>query len=64
VLGGPSPQTLVTVDSTAPRTGFETQIQIHSQPQYFEVQALDSHGHVLATSGPHRDRAQAAAAGH
>jgi hypothetical protein len=64
VLGGPSPQTLVTVDSSAPRTGFETQIQIHSQPQYFEVQALDSHGHVLATSGPHRDRAQAAAAGH
>ena len=60
VLGGPTPQSMVPLNSSVPRQGFETQIELHSAPQYFEVQALDSHGHVLGTSNPHRDRGQAA----
>lgn len=60
VLGGPTPQSMVPLNSSVPRQGFETQIELHSAPQYFEVQALNSHGHVLGTSNPHRDRAQAA----
>ena len=42
-----------------PRTaarGFETPIRLHSEPRFFEVQGLDSHGNVLGTSGPHADR--------
>lgn len=61
VLGGATPQTLVALGPSTPRHGFETEIEVHSEPQYFEVQALDSHGNVLGTSGPHRDRAQVAA---
>jgi hypothetical protein len=60
VLGGATPQSLVVLDSSAPRRGFETQIEVHSRPPYFEVQALDAHGHVLGTSGPHRDKAAVA----
>ncbi len=60
VLGGPTPQSLLVVNSSTPRQGFETQIAVHSEPAYFEVQALDAQGHVLGTSGPHRDKAQAA----
>ncbi len=60
VLGGPTPQSLVPLDSSTPRQGFETQIALQTEPQYFEVQALDAHGHVLGTSGPHRDKAQGA----
>jgi Arylsulfotransferase (ASST) len=61
VLGGPTPQSLVALNSSTPRSGFETHIVVHSQPSYFEVQALDAQGHVLGTSDPHRDRAQVAA---
>jgi hypothetical protein len=63
VLGGATPQSLVALGPTAPRHGFETQIELHTEPQYFEVQALDPHGHVLGTSGPHRDKAQEAVPG-
>lgn len=60
VLGGPTPESLVALNSSTPRQGFETQIELHSEPAYFEVQALDAHGHVLGTSGPHRDKADVA----
>jgi hypothetical protein len=60
VLGGPSSHSLVVLDPRTPKHGFETEIKLHSEPQYFEVQALDNHGHVLGTSDPHRDRAHVA----
>lgn len=54
VLGGPSPRRLRSLD-TAPCTGFETHVTLHSQPRYLAVLALDSHGHALGTSQPHPD---------
>jgi hypothetical protein len=42
------------------RTGFETEMQPHSDPAYFEVQALGSDGKVLATSNAHVDPAHVA----
>jgi len=48
VLGGASAGKLRTL-TTAPKRGFETATRITSQP-YVAVQALDSSGHVLATS--------------
>jgi outer membrane protein assembly factor BamB len=56
VLGGPTPQALTVLDPSSPDRGFETAIKLHSEPRYFEVQALDPAGHVLGTSGPHLDR--------
>ncbi len=57
VLGGPTPQSLITLSPSTPRHGFETEIEVHSRPPYFEVQALDAHGHILGTSNPHPDNA-------
>jgi hypothetical protein len=37
------------------RTGFETARSLSSEPPYFSVQALDSHGHVLGTSAAAAD---------
>ncbi len=49
VLTGTTPRSLHPLQTSA-RTGFETEITLHTQPRYLAVQALDSHHHVLATS--------------
>ncbi len=54
VLGGPSPDAMTALAGHA-RTGFETEITLQSEPRYFEVQALGSHGTVLGTSSVHSD---------
>jgi Arylsulfotransferase (ASST) len=46
VLGGRTPKTLTPIGN-AKKSGFETAIHVHSEPQYFAVQALDGGGHVL-----------------
>jgi len=51
VLGGAAPSSLPPLGS-ANKTGFETQIQVHSAAPYFAVQALDASGRVLGTSKP------------
>jgi hypothetical protein len=56
VLGGPTTHDLVVLDPRSPARGFETAVKLHSEPRYFEVQALDSHGRILGTSDPHVDR--------
>jgi len=50
VLAGQSPGSLVPL-LTARKSGFETAIAASTGMPYFAVQALDSGGHVLATSG-------------
>ena len=55
VLGGSSPSTLAPLGGHT-RTGFETEMDPHSEPAYFAVQALGSGGTVLATSPSHPDR--------
>jgi hypothetical protein len=49
VLAGPDATALRPVAS-APFAGFETRIEVDSSARTFTVQALDSNGHVLATS--------------
>jgi hypothetical protein len=51
VLAGPTPGSLVPL-LTAPKRGFETAISASTGERNFAVQALDSGGHVLATSAP------------
>jgi hypothetical protein len=51
VLAGSSSDSLRAIGS-APDTGFETRIRLPSSASTFAVQALDSEGHVLATSRP------------
>jgi arylsulfotransferase ASST len=51
VLAGPRGGSLRPVGS-APTSGFETRIGVSSPASTFAVQALDSDGHVLATSAP------------
>jgi Arylsulfotransferase (ASST) len=51
VLGGTSSGSLGSA-ATAKRHGFETHITVNGAPAYVEVQALDSKGHVLASSAP------------
>ncbi|MFL5823069.1 MAG: arylsulfotransferase family protein [Solirubrobacteraceae bacterium] len=55
VLGGSSPHKLHRLDARSP-TGFETETTIHSEPGWIAVQAVGSHGHVMATSKAHADR--------
>lgn len=50
VLAGPTPYTLSVVVFSAPRTGFETDINVHSTGPYFQVNALDSEGKVIGRS--------------
>src|SRR5262249_47465352 len=50
VLAGQGPGSLVPLQ-TARKGGFETAVAASTGMPYFEVQALDSGGHVLATSG-------------
>ncbi|HXR28639.1 MAG TPA: arylsulfotransferase family protein [Solirubrobacteraceae bacterium] len=49
VLAGPSASSLSTV-ATAPRSGFETTISVHTSAPYVAVAAVDSSGQTLATS--------------
>ena len=51
VLGGAGRRALKPL-GTAPRSGFETRIPVHSNEPYFSVQALGASGHVLAASAP------------
>ena len=55
LLGGGSAQDLVPLGVTASRGGFETAIDITSEPRYFAVQALDRKGSVLSTSSARAD---------
>jgi hypothetical protein len=51
VLAGTSAQSLKAA-ATKTKTGFETAIPLTSSFKVYEVQALDSHNHVLGTSKP------------
>jgi hypothetical protein len=51
VLGGSSPSKMGVIAS-AGKTAFETPIKLRSSQAYLEVQALDSHGKVLAHTKP------------
>jgi hypothetical protein len=51
VLGGAGSGSLGSV-ATATRHGFETHITVNGAQAFVEVQALDSRGHVLASSAP------------
>lgn len=50
VLAGPRRDRLTVVVKSAPRTGFETAIPVHSHGPYFQVRALNADGHVIGTS--------------
>ena len=50
VLVGPKPDRLSVVVDSTPRTGFETDIYVNSNGPYFQVNALNSCGHVIGTS--------------
>ncbi len=50
VLGGSTKSHLSTSVAHTARSGFETAITVRGGKTWFEVQALDSHGHVLGTS--------------
>jgi hypothetical protein len=52
VLSGASMSALTDVGSSTPSTGFETTLHAPDSAVDVEVQALDSHGQVLATSAP------------
>jgi hypothetical protein len=52
VMGGGSPNALSWFDTT-PRSGFETDMTLHSEPRYVVVQALGAKGHVIGTSTAH-----------
>ncbi len=56
VLGGSRPGSLAPLGGHG-RTGFETEVTVHSQPAYLAVEALGSGGTVLATSPAHPDPA-------
>jgi hypothetical protein len=51
VLGGSSPSKMGVIAS-AGKTAFETPIKLRSSQAYLELQALDSHGKVLAHTKP------------
>lgn len=55
VLGGSSPHGLKPLGPPVARRGFETAIEVQSQPRYFAVQALGRGGRVLSTSAPQAD---------
>lgn len=50
VLSGQSPSCLLTALKTTPRTGFETQIRLCTDDEYYQVNALDCHGNVIGNS--------------
>ncbi|MGG1661187.1 arylsulfotransferase family protein [Brevibacillus sp. NRS-1366] len=50
VLAGPTQKNLSVVVISTPRTGFETDIHVHSVGPYFQLNALNSSGQILGTS--------------
>lgn len=50
VLAGTTPNSLRVVGSIAPRTGFETKIDVYSKGPYFQVNALNSCGRIIGKS--------------
>ncbi len=50
VLVGPKPNKLAIVITCTPRTGFETDVEVHSVGPYFQVKALNSSDQVIGTS--------------
>lgn len=52
VIGG-TKKTSSTPFATGPRTGFQSEVTLHSEPRFLRVQALDSSHHVLGTSTVH-----------
>ena len=58
VLGGPTKHDLAPLGVTVPENGFETTIEVPSDPRYFAVQALDRKGSVLSTSPARADPAR------
>jgi Arylsulfotransferase (ASST) len=50
VMGGSTRDQLRPLAAGAPVSGFETTVDVPSEPRYFAVQALDSNGKVLGTS--------------
>lgn len=55
VLGGPTSRQLRRLGVTARHRGFETTIDVPSEPRYFAVEALSRSGKVLGTSTPRAD---------
>jgi hypothetical protein len=55
MVGGPTPQHLLPLGVTVRPSGFETTIDVPSEPRYVAVQALDRKGSVLSTSRPRTD---------
>jgi hypothetical protein len=51
VLAGPTYNRLSVVVISTPRIGFETEIDVNSDGPYFQVNALNSCGQVIGTSG-------------
>ncbi len=50
VLAGPKPDKLSIIEKYSERIGFETKIDVHSEGPFFQVNALDSCGHVIGES--------------
>ena len=59
VLGGSSPSTLAPLGGRQ-RSGFETEIDVDSEPADLAVEAVGVGGNILATSAPHPDPAHVA----
>lgn len=55
VLGGSGPHHLRALGAPVPRSGFETRIDVASEPRYVAVQALGRNGAVLGTSPARSD---------
>jgi hypothetical protein len=53
VLGGSQRDALRPLAATAPRTGFETTLTVHTRARFLAVQALGAGDHVLASSAVH-----------
>jgi hypothetical protein len=50
VLAGPDREHLAVAADDVPRTGFETAVVVHTAARSVQVDALDAHGHRLASS--------------
>jgi Arylsulfotransferase (ASST) len=55
ILGGSGPRNLRPLGVSAPHRGFETAIDVPSEPRYFAAQALSHSGRVLGRSSPRGD---------
>ena len=50
-LAGSTPCSLSVITKNTPKTGFETKIKVRSNGPYYQVNALDSSGCIIGTSG-------------